>query len=683
MAVAAPPPTTTVEAVVVRQIRLPEPAGDKAFSIIRLDQAALRASPRLDESLSRTPSFSLFRRTSSLNANPTTQGASLRAIAGSGASRALVSLDGVPQNDAFGGWVIWTSLPSDLIASAEVVRGAGAGPYGAGALTGTVSLHQLDAVPGNVAADVSYGDHNDFVGQAIGSAQVGSANIVVNGAGENSGGYVPVHYGPPPNGRGPVDQPLTLSTWTTSGRLTEDIGQGVLAVRGAAFEESRGSGIVGAASRVRGENASLSYTRAPTPDALGYRIQGWIAASDLMNTSTSVASTGGQSRNVATPAGDQYATPALGYGFNGAVRRAGADYSLEIGADVRVDSGQSQEFYAYSNGHYTRQRFAGGDMVVGGLYAEGSHTVGPWLLTGGVRVDGWSYTDGHRLERLISTGAVTFDQRTPIRAGAEPTARIGLRRDFSGGWYARTAAYAGFRPITLNELYRPFRVGNDLTEANPALKPERLYGAEAGFGNDGAHGGWAITGFYNQLQDAVVNATVAKGPIADPYDPVGNFVAAGGTLYQRRNVNHIDAEGIEADAHWAPMSSLNLRGGVDYTHAVVEGGSAAPQLTGKRPAETPEVSATAGADWRPIPRLTLSADARYESTRFDDDQNTRPLGPGVTVDARVEVHVAAAMVAYVAADNLFDVQIPYSRNAGGLVSYDAPRMVRFGLAWRR
>src|SRR6202012_2221786 len=119
MAAAAPPPSTTVETVVVRQVRLPEPAGDKAFSVIRLAHTALQASPRLDESLSAVPGFSLFRRTSSLNANPPTQGVSLRGIAGWGASRALVTLDGVPQNDPFGGWVIWSALPSDEIGGAE------------------------------------------------------------------------------------------------------------------------------------------------------------------------------------------------------------------------------------------------------------------------------------------------------------------------------------------------------------------------------------------------------------------------------------------------------------------------------------------------------------------------------------------------------------------------------------
>src|SRR5258708_36028867 len=126
--------------VVVRAARLPPAAGDAAFSIIRIEPRALASNERLDVALATAPGFSLYRRTSSPGANPTTQGVSLRGIAGSGASRALVTLDGVPQNDPFGGWVIWAGLPSEIIGGADIVRGGGAGAYGAGALPGVIGL---------------------------------------------------------------------------------------------------------------------------------------------------------------------------------------------------------------------------------------------------------------------------------------------------------------------------------------------------------------------------------------------------------------------------------------------------------------------------------------------------------------------------------------------------------------
>ena len=50
----------------------------------------------VDDLLREVPGFSLFRRSSSLVANPTTQGVSLRGIGPSGVSRTLVLLDGVP-----------------------------------------------------------------------------------------------------------------------------------------------------------------------------------------------------------------------------------------------------------------------------------------------------------------------------------------------------------------------------------------------------------------------------------------------------------------------------------------------------------------------------------------------------------------------------------------------------------
>ena len=66
-----------------------------------------RAPRTLDELLASDPSFSLYRRQSSVFGNPTSAGVSLRNTGATAASRTLVLLDGIPQNDPFGGWVYW------------------------------------------------------------------------------------------------------------------------------------------------------------------------------------------------------------------------------------------------------------------------------------------------------------------------------------------------------------------------------------------------------------------------------------------------------------------------------------------------------------------------------------------------------------------------------------------------
>src|SRR5690349_21185526 len=167
------------EAVVVYAPRLAPLAGEAAFDAVQVPAAVLRLNPRLDEALANTPGVSPCRRTSSLGANPTTQGLSLRAIAPSGAGRALVTLDGAPQNDPFGGWVIWSALPPEGLAGVNIVRGAGAGPYGAGALTGVVALQERPASEGLQALDVSAGDRSSYRA----AAALGGPGLLITASG--------------------------------------------------------------------------------------------------------------------------------------------------------------------------------------------------------------------------------------------------------------------------------------------------------------------------------------------------------------------------------------------------------------------------------------------------------------------------------------------------------------------
>src|SRR5206468_12689852 len=103
---------------------------------------------------------------------------------------------------------------------------------------------------------------------------------------------------------------------------------------------------------------------------------------------------------------------------------------------------------------------------------------------------------------------------------------------------------------------------------------------------------------------------------------------------------------------------------------------------GVRPRGAPAWTVTAGADWRPLDRLGLTADARYESARFEDDQNTRRLDPALVVDARAEWRFTRHLSGYLAADNLFDADVQTGATADGVVSYDQPRVVRVGLTFR-
>ncbi|WP_313444646.1 TonB-dependent receptor domain-containing protein [Brevundimonas sp.] len=668
-----PPPVTptALPEIVVTAARLPPAAADAAFSVVRIDEAVLSRSSRLDEALRSVPAVSLFRRTSSAAANPTTQGISLRAVAPSGAGRTLVLLDGVPLNDPFGGWVIWSQATPESLESLDVIRGAGSGPYGAGALTGTITLRERGKGGG---LDMSASERGGLRAAGSTSTRLGPLAVTLSGLREVSDGYVPVR-GP---AAGAADTPLDLDSRSASLRVDTALGQANLSVRAATWEEDRGSGLAGTRANASGHSLSATAAQTPTADGYGWRLQAWRIDSNLANSSASVSA----DRSTTTPANDQFKTPATGWGLNAALRRRMADFAggrleWELGADARFNDGETNELFSNPTGAgFTRIRRAGGETAVAGAYVDASWSAADWLVAGGLRLDRWENTGGFRQENTLATGAVLLNESDADRSGEVVSARLALRRDLGGGYAARAAAYSGFRPATLNELHRPFRVGNDITEANAALTPETLKGVETGLAFDREGVRWGASVFWNQIEDAIVNVTLGFGPATFPR---AGFVPAGGVLRQRQNAGTIDAWGVELTGALDLSSAVSLNAAASWTDAEIDGGSSAAQLTGLRPAQAPEWSATAGLDWRATDRLTLALAARYESSRFDDDLNSRVLDAAVTLDGRAEWAFTPNATLWMAADNLFDEDVEVSETGTGVAGYGPPRTLSVGL----
>ncbi|HWA92576.1 MAG TPA: TonB-dependent receptor [Rhizomicrobium sp.] len=643
-----------IETVVVKAAP-PDPVGNDVFSVVRVTPEQIRTEHQLDQALKEVPGLSLFRRDGSLSANPTTQGVTLRSLAPSGAGRALVTLDGVPQNDPFGNWVIWSALPGEDVDAAEIVRGAGAGPYGAGALTGVIALEEASGT-GLVAADLSSGTRWQRRAAAAGGAEIDRFEIFASASAEASNGWKPV-LSPQ---RGPADDALTLDARNVSLRVQTTVDSDTLiSARFGAYQEFRNSGLVGAESSADGLTASLTIAHPESADALGWRAQVWLRDVGLTNTSVSI----GPFRQSTTVTNNQYAVPATGWGGNAALRGQWDWLNWELGGDARFSEGESRELF--SSG-LSMRRISGGRASVAGVYAEGAARFDGLLVTVGLRADEWETANGHLVESDAATGAISKSLSYPSRSGTLPTARAGLRYDLGGGLYLRGAAYEGFRAPSLNELYRPFRVGLISTLANPALTPENLYGIEGGIGGDEGPFSWQATFFWNQLHNAIANVTV------------------GTNLQMRENAGNIDAPGIEADATWRLDDWLNLRGAFDYVAARTRGGL--------HPAQAPRWTATAGFEatpFRPVP-LTLSADLRYESGRFADDLNTIPLSAATTIDARASWALTKELAVYIYADNLFNAHVastaaqqpvPYSSSNDLVTTYSAPRIVGAGVSF--
>src|SRR5690606_21318394 len=105
----------------------------------------------------------------------TSQGVTLRGLGGNASSRALVTLDGVPQADPFGGWVAWSAYDAINLGGIIVSRGGGSGVDGPGALAGTIGLYST--MTDGAEASAAYGSRDSLDFSASAGTRFGGGQV--------------------------------------------------------------------------------------------------------------------------------------------------------------------------------------------------------------------------------------------------------------------------------------------------------------------------------------------------------------------------------------------------------------------------------------------------------------------------------------------------------------------------
>ena len=664
------------EVIVIRAERLPP---DRSMpSQISLTKTTLDSSlgVRLDEALRVAPGLGLFRRTASGPANATIQGLSLRPIAPNGAGRALVSLDGVPQNDPFGSWVFWVRHDPLFLERVDVRRGAAGAGFGPLALTGTLDLVEARGGPSRIR--LSAGGQGALQAAGRGSLAAGDGTITALASYEMNDGLVPVRR----TQRGAVDLPadFTASTLTLISEIPAHNGQ--WAFRASGFEEGKGAGTLGGRSAARG--ADISGARKWAGDWGQSRLILFAQTRDFSNQTVSVST----DRASVTPALDQVETPASAFGGSLIYAPATVRWSPRWSLDWRQSEGETRELFRFIGTSFTRTRVAGGQQKLLGLgldlpraLSSADEQLG---LDVALRVDHWAHDRATRLETDRVTGAVTLSEASSDKNGYVATGRMSL---FAMGGQARLSLFRTFRPPSLNELHRPFRVGNDVTEANANLVPEVLGGLDVDLNANwqGLGGDWkgSLTFYANKLKDPITNVTIGIGPGVLPR--VG-FLPAGGTLRQRLNAGEVQARGMEAGLTWV-AAGIGMQPEVEMrlslVDAEVDGGRLLPALTGRRPAQS--------APWASYLGLTLPLSAgpklkvalRGEGPRFEDDLNSRKLKAYQALDLRASWSPKPDLDFYVAGENVTGARIATAISGAGILSETATPIWRVGMTITR
>jgi outer membrane receptor protein involved in Fe transport len=650
MTLEGPPPVKVLlehplESVTVTAYRSPLASGDSPAStrLLTTEQLRRTAGISLDDKLRQVPGFELFRRTSSLVANPTTEGVSLRGLGSTAASRSLVVFDEIPIDDPFGGWIHWEELPALSIHSIELVRGGASDLYGSSAIGGVISIVPVKPDVSRFQLSTSGGSEATTDDSVLGVLKLGKWSGLATGQVIATDGYILTA----PSVRGPIDQPSNVHAQNALTEFDRGLSHdGRVFLRGSVLNEDRHNGTpiqinstrlwryAGGADwsnlvvRLYGDNEHYSQTFSS------------INASQTAETLTRIGKDPADELGAAGHWTQPVGTHLLFL--------AGADIHDVRAADYETNFPLSRGFLNTT----ARQRQSG-------VYGEVLYTPLEWTLSGSARVDHFSNFDAFQFKTATAPANLPQLNQTVF----DP--RIGITRRLTTNLALNASAFRAYRGPTENELYRTGQVGSQITEPNPDLRSERATGWETGVHTDLPRIGSTVrvSYFWTQINRPITALTLSTTPTSE--------------LLKRENLGQIESRGVSLDFAARPASWVGIQGGYQYADATVTSNAQEPSLVGKWIPQVARNMATAQLTLTRRRWGLLSLQERASGRQFDDDANQYLLHSYFRFGAYASHNFGHHLEAFAAGDNLFDRSIQAGKTP--LLTLASPRVARFGL----
>lgn len=653
-------PMTVMERIVVTATRTETRLSDVGASAISLDTQDLDATPALlvDDKLRQIPGFTLFRRTGSRTANPTSQGVSLSGLGASGASRALVLQDGIPLNDPFGGWVYWGRVPQAELDTVEMVRSGISSLYGNNALGGVVQFLSHRAEAPGVSLETSYGSEQTPDLSVWAGERIGRWDGAISADLFHTDGYILV----PSSQRGSVDTAANAEHAVVDLTLGRQLGEnGRVFGRGSFFTEGRHNGTQLQINDTRIAQASIGAD-APLGAVGSVALRMYGDIQDYNQSFSAIAA----DRNSESLTNLQH-VPAQQLGASASWSKPLARLqTLVAGFEASQVMGWSDESI-FSSGTHLRDTVAGGRQRTLGLFGEDILRFTPkWIITVGGRFDHWRNFDAESVRMPVTPPGPTTTAPFDERSEKAFSPRVSILHPVTSNISLTVSGYRSFRAPTLNELYRAFRVGNVQTLANSDLRAERLTGAEAGANAFAFNRRLNLRGtfFWDDIVNPIANVTLnaASNPI----------------LRQRQNLGRTRSHGVELDASVRASSSIEFSGGYQFVDASVASFPApGTVLMGLDLPQVPRNQFTVQARyWNPR-RFMLSIQGRFVGSQFEDDQNLMVLDRYFTVDLLAGRSLGHGIEAFGAFENLCNER--YVVGLTPVPTLGAPFSARIGL----
>jgi outer membrane receptor protein involved in Fe transport len=599
-------------------------------TVVTPEQLQETPAQSLDDILRTVPSVNVPQ-TASYQVHPTANSVSMRGLGG---IRALVMIDGVPINDPFFGYVQWNRIPMESIERVEVLRGAGSPLWGNYAMGGVINI--ITRVPDKqeFGLEGGYGSYTTYRANGYGAlvpSEKFSLGANFNYWGTNGFNQVP------PELRTPLEVPTSFVA--LNGQLTSNFrldstlrgyvraayhqndqtlitplqtnSQWIMDIAAGATKSLGGSDLT-ATAFYEHSNFLTNNTETPFGDPP-------FTAEFLSNRHRTLVNSGGGSLLWSTRLNDTFRLLSVGGDARVIAGSDTADIFDEAGTQTRTDIGRGKQLFLATFGQASV-------FPVTSLEFLGSARLQYFL-----NFDGFDNAPGAPGD-VPSKSYASFDPKLSARYQLAPPVAV------------RAAGYTAFRAPNLDNLYRSFTVTGAVFQPNPFLKPEKLWGFEAGPELTWGPVRAQLTGYYAKINDLITFRNLTPAEL-----PPGFFFGT-----QNINAGAAQITGVEAIVDWRIGYGLSANVGWSYASSRIVENEFEPASVGNQQAGIPPQQVSASLTYSHPIGVRAFARMRWVSESFGDNLQTLPIPSHVVVDASLAYRFLKHFEVFVDFQNLLD-----------------------------
>lgn len=577
-------------------------------------------------------------------------------------SRATIFLrDGMPINRMICGGAIHNEIPMDIVERVEMVRGANATLYGAGAMGGVVNIVTKRVEEGLYAsAGASYGTHKTW-----------TANAVLNGAvTERTGMQINYNHLDTDGYFAWADSWVADRVNTMSLQNLESWAPVKENYLSSLENQKRVMDNLFAKVRIDPTPSSeinLTYSYWRNDNDIGYRY-GYInqernragidykltGAFDIRTTLFFLSEkmefsqpvlpapwmTIGEGESTWITQGEKNDIPIKDGGATFSISRSVAGrHLLTLATDHRAVSTENKQ---YDGQTLEVQSLSQGKQYKWGAVLQDKIAMGKLTSTLSLRYDAVRTYD------LFSEDLTTYS-RYEDRDDAQLNPKVGFTYDLTGTTVLKASVgrVSTFPPLM-------YLIGNYETPpgrmmlGNPDLKTEYSYSYEVGLEKNFLWGAaFRLTAYYNDIRDWMQEVTTN--------DPEYSAVSV-----RWENIEKAESAGLEVEVEYYPLDDLRLFANYNYTNSeIVEFQDKGhnyknSDLKGNQFPTQPHNRVNAGLTWLDTDIATVNLTMRYVGKRYWDIENEVELDDFVTFDVKVSKKLFKNITAAIKATDILD-----------------------------